>query len=46
MNQLQTIIEEAWEKRAELSPGVAPARIGEAVDEVLNQLDRFVLRQT
>jgi len=44
MNELQTIIEQVWEKRAELSPGVAPARIGEAVDEVLQQLDSGKLR--
>ncbi len=44
MSELQTIIEQAWEKRAELSPGVAPARIGEVVDEALDQLDTGKLR--
>ena len=44
MNDLQTIIEQAWEQRAELSPGAAPARIGEAVDRALDQLDAGKLR--
>jgi len=44
MNPLQTIIEQAWEKRSELSPGTAPARIGEAVDETLDKLDTGKLR--
>jgi 2,3,4,5-tetrahydropyridine-2-carboxylate N-succinyltransferase len=44
MNELQTIIEQAWEKRAELSPGSAPARIGAAVGEVLAALDAGKLR--
>ncbi|HUO45121.1 MAG TPA: 2,3,4,5-tetrahydropyridine-2,6-dicarboxylate N-succinyltransferase [Burkholderiales bacterium] len=44
MNELQTIIEQAWEQRAELSPGAAPARIGEAVDTALEQLDSGKLR--
>ncbi|MFN5802776.1 MAG: 2,3,4,5-tetrahydropyridine-2,6-dicarboxylate N-succinyltransferase, partial [Burkholderiales bacterium] len=33
--ELQLLIEQAWENRAELSPKVAPAKIGEAVDHVL-----------
>jgi len=44
MSELQTIIEQAWEQRAALNPGTAPARIGEAVDETLNQLDAGRLR--
>lgn len=44
MNELQTIIEQAWEKRAELSPGKAPAKIGAAVNEVLAALDAGTLR--
>jgi len=44
MNELQTTIEEAWEKRAELNPGSAPAKVGAAVDEVLAALDAGKLR--
>ena len=36
-SELQQIIEEAWEERAKLSPGEAPARIGEAVAHVAGQ---------
>ena len=39
MNELQAIIEQAWENRADLKPGSAPARIGEAVNNVLADLD-------
>lgn len=44
MNEFQKIIEDAWEIRAELSPGTAPARIGEAVNAVIAQLDAGTLR--
>src|SRR6202795_2178711 len=44
MLELQNIIEQAWEDRAELSPGSAPARIGESVARVLDELDRGRLR--
>ncbi len=44
MNELQETIEQAWERRAELSPGSAPAKIGAAVDEVLGALDAGKLR--
>src|SRR6185312_3788210 len=44
MNELQDTIEQAWERRAELSPGSAPAKIGAAVDEVLAGLDAGKLR--
>ncbi len=44
MNELQTIIEQAWDKRAELNPGTAPAKIGAAVDEVVTALDAGKLR--
>jgi len=44
MRELQDIIEQAWEDRAGLSPGSAPARIGEAVARVLDELDRGQLR--
>ncbi|MCW5606228.1 MAG: 2,3,4,5-tetrahydropyridine-2,6-dicarboxylate N-succinyltransferase [Burkholderiales bacterium] len=39
MNELQTIIEQAWEERDQLKPGSAPAKIGEAVSRVLAELD-------
>ena len=44
MHELQTLIEEAWEDRNELKPGSAPARIGEAVNEILAELDAGSLR--
>jgi len=44
MQELQQIIEDAWENRASLQPGTAPAKIGEAVDHVLEQLDKGALR--
>src|SRR4051812_34981969 len=44
MNELQTIIEQAWDKRAELSPGTAPAKIGGAFAEVGRALDAGKLR--
>ena len=44
MNELQQIIEEAWEDRANLSPGIAPARFGDAVAHVLGELDAGTLR--
>ncbi|HEX5394270.1 MAG TPA: 2,3,4,5-tetrahydropyridine-2,6-dicarboxylate N-succinyltransferase [Rhodocyclaceae bacterium] len=43
-NELQQIIEQAWEDRASLNPGSAPARVGEAVSEILGQLDAGTLR--
>ena len=39
MNQQQSIIERAWEGRAELKPGSAPANVGDAVNRVLADLD-------
>ena len=44
MNAMQAIIEEAWENRATLSPGVAPARIGSAVADAIAALDAGTLR--
>jgi hypothetical protein len=44
MSELQTTIEQAWEKRADLAPGSAPARIGAAVKEVIDGLDSGKLR--
>ena len=44
MQEYQNIIEQAWEDRASLSPGKAPAKIGEAVEFVIDQLDSGALR--
>jgi 2,3,4,5-tetrahydropyridine-2,6-dicarboxylate N-succinyltransferase len=44
MNELRKIIEDAWEDRAKLAPGTAPARVGEAVGQVLEALDQGRLR--
>jgi len=44
MQQYQSIIEQAWEDRAAVKPGEAPAKLGEAVDFVLNRLDSGELR--
>ncbi len=42
--KLQSTIEQAWENRERLSPGSAPAKIGKAVAQVLDELDRGWLR--
>ena len=42
--ELKEIIEQSWENRAELKPGSAPAKIGEAVSHIVNQLDSGNLR--
>jgi 2,3,4,5-tetrahydropyridine-2-carboxylate N-succinyltransferase len=44
MTDIQQIIEQAWEDRANLKPGTAPARVGDAVDHVLAELDSGKLR--
>ena len=44
MEELQKVIDSAWESRADLQPGTAPARIGEAVANVLDRLDKGTLR--
>lgn len=44
MNELQQIVEQAWEDRANLFPDTAPARIGEAVTHVLGEIDQGRLR--
>jgi 2,3,4,5-tetrahydropyridine-2,6-dicarboxylate N-succinyltransferase len=44
MKELQDIIDEAWEDRAKLAPGSAPAKVGEAVARVLDALDQGRLR--
>lgn len=42
--ELQQIIDKAWEERSLLQPGKAPAKIGEAVSQVIGQLDRGSMR--
>ncbi|RKP54641.1 2,3,4,5-tetrahydropyridine-2,6-dicarboxylate N-succinyltransferase [Pararobbsia silviterrae] len=42
--QLQTIIDHAWDNRAELSPKAAPGEIREAVSHVIAELDKGTLR--
>ncbi|OCS47652.1 2,3,4,5-tetrahydropyridine-2,6-dicarboxylate N-succinyltransferase [Ralstonia pickettii] len=42
--QLQSLIDQAWEDRANLTPKSAPADIREAVANVIGQLDRGALR--
>ena len=44
MQQFQQIIEDAWENRAALQPGTAPAKIGEAVSVIISALDEGKLR--
>ena len=44
MQQLQSTIEQAWEDRARLAPGTAPAKIGEAVAQVIEALDQGRVR--
>ena len=44
MNELQKIIEQGWENRAQLSAGNAPAAIGAAVGQVLADLDAGKIR--
>ena len=42
--QLQQIIDTAWDNRAELSPKAAPAEVREAVAHAIGELDRGALR--
>ncbi|TFV87252.1 2,3,4,5-tetrahydropyridine-2,6-dicarboxylate N-succinyltransferase, partial [Oxalobacteraceae bacterium OM1] len=42
--QLQQIIDQAWEDRANFSPKSAPAEVRDAVAHVLEQLDKGSLR--
>ncbi|MDR3220920.1 MAG: 2,3,4,5-tetrahydropyridine-2,6-dicarboxylate N-succinyltransferase [Candidatus Accumulibacter sp.] len=44
MQKFQQIIEEAWENRASLHPGNAPAKVNEAIGAVLARLDAGTLR--
>ena len=42
--ELQQTIDKAWDDRASLQPGSAPARIGEAVGQVIAELDQGRMR--
>jgi 2,3,4,5-tetrahydropyridine-2-carboxylate N-succinyltransferase len=42
--KLQNIIDQAWEKRAQLAPKSVPAKIAQAVAQVLDELDAGGLR--
>ena len=44
MHELQKVIENAWETRADLKPGEAPATVGEAVEHILEELNQGKLR--
>ncbi len=44
MHELETLIDQAWEDRASLKPGSAPARVGQAVEHILAELDAGRLR--
>ena len=44
MHELEQLIDTAWEDRANLKPGTAPARIGEAVNHIIGELDNGKLR--
>src|SRR5882762_7311446 len=44
IQKLQSIVEEAWEGRASLSPGSAPVKIRKSVELVLDELDQGRLR--
>jgi len=42
--QLQQIIDNAWDNRAQLSPSTAPQEVQDAVEEVISQLNVGKLR--
>jgi 2,3,4,5-tetrahydropyridine-2-carboxylate N-succinyltransferase len=42
--QLQQIIDTAWDNRAELSPKSAPAEVRDAVAHAIEQLDKGLAR--
>ncbi|BCL75260.1 2,3,4,5-tetrahydropyridine-2,6-dicarboxylate N-succinyltransferase [Jeongeupia sp. HS-3] len=44
MNNLQSVIETAFENRADITPASATAELRDAVNEVINQLDKGLLR--
>lgn len=44
MSQLQSVIEKAWDDRANISPTSAPVDVRKAVNETIEQIDRGTLR--
>ncbi|SMC25321.1 2,3,4,5-tetrahydropyridine-2-carboxylate N-succinyltransferase [Andreprevotia lacus DSM 23236] len=44
MSQLQTVIETAFENRADINPGNVSAELRDAINEVINGLDKGALR--
>ncbi len=44
MTSLQSVIEDAWERRTELAPASAPAAVKAAVEKVIAQLDAGKVR--
>ena len=44
MQNLQQVIDQAFERRAEFTPANAPQELKQAVEEVLNGLDACSLR--
>jgi 2,3,4,5-tetrahydropyridine-2-carboxylate N-succinyltransferase len=44
MEELQSVIEQAWERRAEIGGGSADAALGQAVSDTIDLLDRGTLR--
>ena len=44
MSQLQSIIETAWDNRADLSVASAPAEVRDAVNHIIDQLDTGKIR--
>lgn len=44
MEQLKTIIENAFEHRAEITPATTDIQLSDAINQVINQLDKGQLR--
>jgi 2,3,4,5-tetrahydropyridine-2-carboxylate N-succinyltransferase len=44
IDQLASVINAAWEQRAELSPNQAPAEVKDAVEQTISQLNKGALR--
>ncbi len=44
MHELEHLINTAWDDRANITPGLAPAKVGEAVEHILGELDSGNLR--
>lgn len=44
MEQLKTIIENAFERRAEITPATTNVQLSDAINQVISQLDKGQLR--